>query len=210
MTGCCSFPWAAASPRDGWADVSGAVSVLLTWLVIGVLVYLLASVLLPELYKSVINLMGNVETYYNTINGWVRQLLDSNPELETLVSDRLKGYYTDITTWLDTLLPQATALMSAVSGGVVSALNFLLDLLVGVIVSIFLLATKEQCAAYARKVIFGLFPRALCPGSCGASTRWTASSPALSGASCWTPSSSGSSALSAAASSNSPTRRWSL
>lgn len=163
MTGCCSFPWAAASPRDGWADVSGAVSVLLTWLVIGVLVYLLASVLLPELYKSVINLMGNVETYYNTINGWVRQLLDSNPELETLVSDRLKGYYTDITTWLDTLLPQATALMSAVSGGVVSALNFLLDLLVGVIVSIFLLATKEQCAAYARKVIFGLFSESSVP-----------------------------------------------
>ena len=32
----------------------------------GVLGYLLASVLLPELYKSVINLMGNVETYYNT------------------------------------------------------------------------------------------------------------------------------------------------
>lgn len=143
--------------------MSGAVSVLLTWLVIGVLVYLLASVLLPELYKSVINLMGNVETYYNTINGWVRQLLDSNPELETLVSDRLKGYYTDITTWLDTLLPQATALMSAVSGGVVSALNFLLDLLVGVIVSIFLLATKEQCAAYARKVIFGLFSESSVP-----------------------------------------------
>ena len=136
---------------------------LLTWLVIAVLVYLLASVLLPELYKSVVQLIGNVENYYNTINGWVRRLLDSNPELENLVSDRLKGYYTDITTWLDTLLPQATALMSAVSGGVMTALNFLLDLLVGVIVSIFLLATKEQCAAYARKVIFGLFPGSYVP-----------------------------------------------
>lgn len=156
-------PLGGRKPRGRLGGCVRAVSVLLTWLVIGVLVYLLASVLLPELYKSVINLMGNVETYYNTINGWVRQLLDSNPELETLVSDRLKGYYTDITTWLDTLLPQATALMSAVSGGVVSALNFLLDLLVGVIVSIFLLATKEQCAAYARKVIFGLFSESSVP-----------------------------------------------
>ena len=156
-------PLGGRKPKGRLGGCVRAVSVLLTWLVIGVLVYLLASVLLPELYKSVINLMGNVETYYNTINGWVRQLLDSNPELETLVSDRLKGYYTDITTWLDTLLPQATALMSAVSGGVVSALNFLLDLLVGVIVSIFLLATKEQCAAYARKVIFGLFSESSVP-----------------------------------------------
>ena len=38
-----------------------AVSLLLTWAVIGLLVYLLASVLLPELCKSIFQLISNVE-----------------------------------------------------------------------------------------------------------------------------------------------------
>ena len=40
----------------------------------------------------------------------------------------------------------------AVGGGVLTALSFLKNLLVGVIVSVYLLATKERCAAYCRKL----------------------------------------------------------
>ena len=42
--------------------------------------------------------------------------------------------------------------MTAVGGGVLTALSFLKNLLVGVIVSVYLLATKERCAAYCRKL----------------------------------------------------------
>ncbi|MEI3362221.1 MAG: hypothetical protein V8R75_06395 [Oscillospiraceae bacterium] len=54
-------------------------SILLTWALIGVLFYLLASVLLPELYKSVLQLASNVENYYNTISGWVVHMLETYP-----------------------------------------------------------------------------------------------------------------------------------
>ncbi|SFQ17040.1 Predicted PurR-regulated permease PerM [Oscillibacter sp. PC13] len=151
--------------KDGQLRLAGkkahrgvrAVSLLLTWLLVCMLGYLLASFLLPELYSSILQLISNVENYYNTINGWVQRLLESNPKLESWVAQQMDIYFKDIQKWLTTeLLPQATVLMGAVSGGVVSALLFLKDLLVGIIVSVYLLATKEQCAAYARKVIFGL------------------------------------------------------
>lgn len=135
-----------------------AVSLLITWIIIAALLYLLASFLLPELYKSVLQLIGNVENYYNTLSGWVQRLLESNPAVENWVVRQMNTYYVDIESWLtNEMLPQATALMGAVSGGIVSTLIFLKDLLVGIIVSIYLLATKENCAAYSRKVIFGLF-----------------------------------------------------
>ena len=134
-----------------------AASLLLTWMLVCALAYLLASFLLPELYRSVLQLVNNVETYYNTISGWIQHLLESNPDVERWVAQQLNVYYQDIQKWLTTeVLPQATVVMGAVSGGIVSALIFLKDLLVGIIVSIYLLATKEQCAAYARKVIFAL------------------------------------------------------
>lgn len=134
-----------------------AVSILLTWILISILLYLLAAVLLPELYKSVVQLIGNVENYYNTIYGWVEHLLETNPELEHWAAMQLDNYYKDINLWLtETLLPQAQQLMTAVSGGVLSVLVFLKNLLVGIIVSVYLLATKELCGAQSRKIIYSI------------------------------------------------------
>ena len=137
-----------------------SVSILLTWTVIGILLYLLASVLLPDLYKSILQLITNAEAYYRTISGWIEHLLETNPALGEWVTAQLNTYYTDITTWLTKeVLPQAQTVMAAAAGGVVGLLGFLKNLLVGFIVSIYLLATKELCAAHTRKVVYSLFPK---------------------------------------------------
>ncbi|MPM75768.1 hypothetical protein SDC9_122762 [bioreactor metagenome] len=72
--------------------------------------------------------------------------------------DQLSAYYEDLSSLItNQVLPQAQQLMSAVGGGVVSALGFLKNLLIGIIVSVYLLATKERCAAHCRKLVCGLF-----------------------------------------------------
>lgn len=143
-----------------------AVSLLLTWLLVCLVFYLLASVLLPELYKSILQLASNVENYYNTIAGWVEALLATYPNLETWVVEQLNGYYQDIMGWLNTndivswlqrALSQAQIVVSVAAGSVMGLVNFLKNLLIGVIVSIYLLSTKEHCAAYARRTACGLF-----------------------------------------------------
>ena len=137
-----------------------AVGILLTWAAICVLFYLLASVLMPELYKSVLQLVSNVENYYSTVSGWVQHLLERNPTVEQWVTDQMDDYFKDAQTWLKRdVLPQAQAVMVVAAGGVMSVLGFLKNLLVGIIVSVYLLATKERCAAHARKVVYSLFPR---------------------------------------------------
>ena len=53
-----------------------AVSLVVTWAIIGLLCYLLGHVLIPQLYRSVVQLVSSVEGYYNTISGWVEHLLE--------------------------------------------------------------------------------------------------------------------------------------
>jgi len=157
----CLFP----SSRSGGRKRSAAalirtIGILLSWLVIGFLLYLLASVLLPELYKSILQLVDNVDDYYRTISGWVTHLLETNPAVANWVSQQMAAYFQDIDKWLTGgVLPQLQTVMSTVSGGVVSAVIFVKDLLVAVIASIYLLATKERCAAYGRKLAYSLFSR---------------------------------------------------
>ncbi|WP_295867876.1 AI-2E family transporter [uncultured Oscillibacter sp.] len=136
--------------RAAWVR---AASLAATWAVIAVFGYLLMSFLVPEVYRSILRLAGNMETYYNTILQWTTALLEQNPSLETWVMDQMNAYYADLSKLVtDQLLPQAQQLMTAVGGGVLTALSFLKNLLVGVIVSVYLLATKERCAAYCRKL----------------------------------------------------------
>ena len=136
-----------------------SVSILLTWAAIAVLLYLLGSVLLPELYNSVVQLIANIETYYTKISDWVRNLFDTNPQLAAWVGQQMETAFGTFETWVTTkALPQAQNVMIAVTGGVISVVGFLGDLLVGVIVSVYFLATKERCGAHSRKMVYSLFP----------------------------------------------------
>ena len=134
-------------------------SIVIVWLIVSVLVYLLLSILLPELYKSVMQLASNLETYYHTINGWIQMLFERFPETEVWLSERIAEIYTQIETYVTDMLSQLQSLMAAAGRGMISVMTFLKNLLIGVIVSIYFLGTKEQCAASARRILYGLFSR---------------------------------------------------
>lgn len=134
------------------------VSILLTWLVVIALLYALMRVLLPELYKSVLQLAANGEKYYRTIVNWVQRLLEDNPDFAVWVSNAINEYYQDALTWLsDKLVPQIEVAVQAVTGGVLGVFVFLKNLLIGVIVSVYLLAIKENFAAIGCKLTYTAF-----------------------------------------------------
>lgn len=135
-----------------------AVSIVLSWLVICFFFYLLASVLMPEVYKSVLQLVDNADNYYRTISGWIIHMLETNPAVANWVSQQMASYFQDIDKWLTSgVLPQLQMVIFTVSGGLLNVMNFVKGLLVAIIASVYLLATKERCAAYGRKLAYSLF-----------------------------------------------------
>ena len=135
-----------------------AVSIGLSWILVLLVIYMLGRILLPELYKSLVQLVSNIEVYYYTVAGWIQHLFENNPALEAWVGDSLGDFYTDTSKWLSNeVLPQAGVVMTALTGGVMSVLDFLGDLLIAFIVSIYFLNTKEIIAAHTRKMIYSLF-----------------------------------------------------
>ena len=135
------------------------ISVLVTWLLVAAVLYALMLVLLPELYKSVLQLVANGEGYYRTVLDWATDLLENNPSFAHWVTNVIEEYYNDALLWVrDQLLPQVEVALQAVTGGVVGVLVFLKNLLVGFIVSIYLLAGKEHFGATASKLCYAFLP----------------------------------------------------
>ncbi len=129
--------------------------ILLTWAIVIFAFYILFSILIPQLYLSVTTLVGNMQTYYNTIYAWVTQLLETNPKIASVVSDSVDKYWGELTKWFTgTFLPQAQQTITIVTSGVLSVLLFFKDFLVGIVISVYLLALKERFSEGAKRLLF--------------------------------------------------------
>ena len=134
-------------------------SILLTWLFVLALLYLMFSILVPELVDSVKLLASNFEGYYSTVYNWVTALMENEPVFSEQVLAALNSYYANLVKWItDTVIPQAQVAIVAVTGGIWSIVVFLKNLLIGMMVSVYLLARKESFAAQSKKLLYAALP----------------------------------------------------
>ena len=136
---------------------SGAI--LLTWAVVLALTYWLMSVLIPQLVESVTMLINNARYYYTKVYRWTDTWLKENPEIGSWANDVLSEYYNNgLKNLTDTILPKAQELAATLTGGIWvgirSVIGFAMDLIVGIIISVYLLAMKEKSLARCCKMIY--------------------------------------------------------
>ena len=146
------------------SSLTRGLSILVTWIVVLALIYLMFSILIPELVESTKTLAANFENYYKTVYNWVNALVQN----ETLFSDdvfsdqvlsALNGYYDKLVKWItDTVIPQAQVAIVAVTGGIWSVVIFLKNLLIGMMISVYLLARKEGFALQSKKILYAILP----------------------------------------------------
>lgn len=132
------------------------ISILVTWLLVGLLVYCSMGILIPQLVASIKTLASNIESYYNTIYNWVVRMMDDYPDVSQWVLDRANEYYKELDKLIRSVIPQAQQAVAVVTGGIWGVLMFFKDLLVGIIVSVYLLATKETFARHSRKLLYSI------------------------------------------------------
>ena len=139
-------------------------SILVTWICVIALIYLMFSILIPELVDSTKTLADNFESYYKTVYNWVNSLVENQAIFsDDIYSDQLlsalNGYYDKLVKWVtDTVIPQAQVAIVAVTGGIWSVVIFLKNLLIGMMISVYLLARKESFAKQSKKILFAILP----------------------------------------------------
>ena len=137
-------------------------SILVTWICVIALIYLMFSILIPELVDSTKTLADNFESYYKTVYNWVNSLVENQTIFsDDIYSDQLlsalNGYYDKLVKWVtDTVIPQALVAIVAVTGGIWSVVIFLKNILIGMTISVYLLARKESFAKQSKKILYAI------------------------------------------------------
>ncbi len=123
-----------------------------------VLIVALVSLVAPRLYYSLETIVVNSSEYLKTAYSWLDRLLVDYPEIESTISAMFGNVSEGIVNWLkDIIMPQINSLLSDVTSGVITALKGIYNILIGVIVSIYVMYNKELFGSHVRKLIYCVF-----------------------------------------------------
>lgn len=159
------------------ASAIRGIGILVTACLFIAMVYLMFYMLISQLVPSIQNIVDNFDSYIDNTQKWVDKTLEDNPEvssyilgmidqfsdqldqlLEELPSKIMSLIGTESTTATD-IFDSVFSMVSNILGKASNVLGVLMNLIIGFIISIYVMASKEKFAAQSKKVAFALFER---------------------------------------------------
>lgn len=129
------------------------VAVILSYLTASLIFYVFIQFVVPQLVESIIGLVNDIPRYLYDMKVILEQTLnetDISPEYMTLINDKL----TEITNWV---LQLVTNLLPIIGGIVMAFASSVWNIILGIIISVYLLVDKEKFFALGKKVVVALF-----------------------------------------------------
>ena len=144
-----------AAKAEGFAR---GMAVLASEIVMLAVIVALFYLILPQLYSSIVMIVDNSPIYIANLTKWVEQTLQDFPELETYISDALQSINTNVMDWArTTLLPGLGSMVSNLTAGLAYVVKGVYNLIIGIIVSVYILSNMERFIAGVRRLTYSLF-----------------------------------------------------
>lgn len=135
-------------------------SILVTIVLILIVLYEFFSLVIPEVIRSIQSIIFQFPVYINNLSNWALGLMKNNPDFEKVLDDLLIQYSAKIMEYVNTnLLPHINDLIKTLSLSVIGVVKALWNFIIGFIISIYLLGSKEKFAGQAKKIAYALFDR---------------------------------------------------
>ena len=134
------------------------ISVLFCEIFLILLLVALVSMILPQILNSIQTIIQNSGTYLDNLQEWVDGLFEDYPLLDQYIGDALDNVNTNFGNWLQTtLLPRIGNMVTSITSGVYGVAKSIYNLIIGIIVSIYLLSDREGFSAAVKRLSYAVF-----------------------------------------------------
>ncbi len=120
----------------------------------------------PSFAKSVMDLADKMPEYLEKVEAWVNKVFEDNPEIAKFISDEVNNFADLINKISEELKPMAGNIVGNVSEWLMNFLASLLtgvkNVLIGFIIAIYLLYSKERMLAQGKKILIAFFREGRC------------------------------------------------
>ena len=138
--------------------MSRGVAIAGAWVFLGGIVVLLIAAIVPSIIQSIQGIATGLPSEVKNIMDWSDEFFKGDSEIVGVINDVLQKASDAVQKFLENdLLAQVQVYLTSIASGVIYTLKFLLNLVVGIIVSIYVLASQETFAGQAKKIIYAMF-----------------------------------------------------
>lgn len=138
--------------------ISKSIGILAAFAMLFALITLLFNMLIPELYVSIRRLVFTLPAQVNQMVDEIDAFTTSNTNMRMFIQTFLHESVDSFQNWISTtLLDRANELMTMVTSGVIDIVNEVFNVIIGMIVSVYVLFGKEVFSKQSKKITYALF-----------------------------------------------------
>lgn len=131
-------------------------SIFLSYAIVLLLLVAFFITVIPQIRLSIENIVAQSSSYRTNIENWIVEINEKYPELAGLVGDTFNEYADDFNLFQNVnLMSRLQELFTKVSVGVFGFFGALWDIIIGAIISVYILANKEKYAGQFKKLAYG-------------------------------------------------------
>ena len=131
---------------------------LVSLIVLFAIVAGLFSMIIPQIYTSIIGLQESIGEYINNLTLWMTKLFEDNPDVQQAVMPYYEQAVEEFQKWLtEKLVPNMSMIIGQLSTGLLNVVTVVKNILIGVIVMVYFLNIKDTLAAQSKKIIYSVF-----------------------------------------------------
>jgi len=135
-------------------------SIFVTMVLFTSILFLFFRIVIPQLILSVQSIIFQFPIYLNNLGNFFTKLLENNPDLNSLVYTVFNTYSAQAIDFLqNSVLPQVNEVIKTLSSGIISFIKGTFNLIIGVIISIYLMSSKELLSGQAKKIVYSYYDR---------------------------------------------------
>lgn len=133
--------------------VSRAISLSLTFIIFFAVLAGIAIAIVPNVSGSIVSLADNMDSYKEKIDNWVKNAFEKEPEIMDSIFKEMNSLEKILSNFAEQLKPYAGNIVSNVSGFVASLIAVLKNFVLGFIIAMYLLFSKERLMAQMKKIV---------------------------------------------------------
>lgn len=139
-------------------SLTRGVGIIITIFLTCALVYAIIAMMVSQIVPSIKNLIADYDNIVKNMTIWLDKMLSDNPTMRDTVMNGFNKYSVEIQKWLnDTMIQKSSQLLKTVSMSIIGILKVLWNLVIGLVISVYVLANKEKFCGQYKKIVYALF-----------------------------------------------------
>ncbi len=140
--------------------LSNVFALVATIIVFAALITSFFLIIIPALRDSIVKLYDSMPQYIEVVSDWARKILKDNPSLSDFIVSYMANLQQNIVKIIqERVIPNVDTIISTVTEGIVGGVSAILEVIIGIFTSFYILASKDTLGAQCKKLIYSIFKK---------------------------------------------------